>query len=73
MSNCLMKELLLSEEKDKDAHTAPPPRPPQYPLGFIAIPLPFALHFASGTANRPELAVTSGCTPGTCCCFPPRR
>ena len=39
------------------------------PVSFLPIPLLFALHFASGIANRPELAVILDCIPGTCYYF----
>lgn len=39
------------------------------PVNFFSIPLLFALHFASGIANRPELAVIWDCIPGMCYYF----
>lgn len=38
----------------------------KYPVSFIPVPLLFALHFASGIASRPVLAVTSDCIPKMC-------
>lgn len=39
------------------------------PVNFIPIPLLSALRFASGIANRPELAAILDCIPGMCYYF----
>lgn len=39
------------------------------PVSFIPVPPLFALHFASGIANKPGLAVILDCIPGMCYYF----